>query len=180
MAAVPLCEEVRVLSQMPSVVASWLMFAGVPLLPVSITMTSKEKVQPTPFAKFSGGPKVKTTLNGSAALTAAAWGSYPSRGCRCTGWRRHSGRESRVRSADPPVTLMQEGWKLTVVKTCSSGAPAFRLGPLVTVRLILTVCPITRLMLSAFGNQSRAASCRSSAPSRVSTSPRWRPRRTRR
>jgi hypothetical protein len=74
MADVPLAEEVSVLaSHVPSVLASCAMLAGVlDRSPLSITLTSKVKVQDVPFAKSYGGASENFTSNG---LVVSAVGS---------------------------------------------------------------------------------------------------------
>src|SRR5262245_35689616 len=51
----------------------------------------------------------------------------------------------------PPATEVHAGKTSTSENVWLSGAPAFRLGPLVIIRLIRTVWPMTRFRLSPLG-----------------------------
>jgi exodeoxyribonuclease-3 len=153
MAAVPLAAEVSVLPQMPLALASWAMLAGVPSLPRSTTCTSNEKVQPAPLAKLYGGASENFTSNGSVALATGSVGQLPIAtlpmnwmGGGAPGVAPGSGVHT------PPATLTHEGKKSIRLKTWLSGAPASRLGKLVSVRLMRTVLPMTRFRLSPLGN----------------------------
>jgi hypothetical protein len=55
------------------------MFAGVPSLPTSMTVTSKENVQPTVLAKLYGGARLNCTSNGSAAFATGTVGHVEDR-----------------------------------------------------------------------------------------------------
>jgi len=115
------------------------MFAGVPLLPTSMIVTSKENAQPTPFAKVYGGARLNCTSNGSAAFGTGSVGQVEDRlPAYCTGGGA-PGAAPGSGVQTPPATLTQDGKKWTRLNVWSSGAPASWLGPLVIVRLILTV-----------------------------------------
>jgi hypothetical protein len=77
MLADPVSDDVSPPTQTPLTLSSCSMEAGVPLLPRSITVTSKETAHPAPGAKVNAGVKVNTMSNGSAVLTASVPGHVP-------------------------------------------------------------------------------------------------------
>jgi hypothetical protein len=139
-AAVPSPCDVRVLSQVPFVTASCWMFAGVPSLPTSATNTLKENVQPAVLAKLYGGANENLMSNGSPAFTSGKDGQFAV--ARLPAYWMAGGAPGLAPGSGvqtPPATLVHDGKKSARANVWLSAAPASWLGPLVTVRLILTV-----------------------------------------